>query len=101
MSEMLEEKSRGPAPAQPRPRRVIARRLAVSFGLVSVVTVAMYGMLLSLVGQVSGLVLTSTQLVRSFPLNRSTHSCADASAGARAISSSAMSLINFSVVTSV
>jgi signal transduction histidine kinase len=36
---------------------VIARRLAVSFGLVSVVTVAMCGMLLSLIGEVSGLVL--------------------------------------------
>ncbi len=54
---MLEGKNREPAAARPRPRRVIARRLAVSFGLVAVVTVAMYGMLLSLVGQVSGLVL--------------------------------------------
>jgi signal transduction histidine kinase len=57
MSEMLEGENREPAAARPRPRRVIAGRLAVSFGLVSVVTVAMYGMLLSLVGQVSGLVL--------------------------------------------
>jgi signal transduction histidine kinase len=36
---------------------VIARRLALSFGLVSLVTVAMYGVLLSLIGEVSELVL--------------------------------------------
>jgi len=46
-----------PAAARPRPRRLIARRLALSFGLVSLVTVAMYGVLLSLIGEVSGLVL--------------------------------------------
>ena len=57
MSERLGGQNRQAPAARPRPRRVIAGRLAVSFGLVSVVTVAMYGMLLSLVGQVSGLVM--------------------------------------------
>jgi two-component system NtrC family sensor kinase len=47
---------REPTAARPKSRRVIARRLAVSFGLVSIVTVAMYGMLLILIGEVSGLV---------------------------------------------
>ena len=42
--------------AQPRPKRVIARRLAVSFALVSIVAVAMCGMLIAIIGQVSGLV---------------------------------------------
>jgi signal transduction histidine kinase len=46
----------GTPAAIPKPRRAIGRRLALSFGLVSVVTVAMYGMLLSLIGEVSGLV---------------------------------------------
>ncbi|NNE19369.1 MAG: HAMP domain-containing histidine kinase [Myxococcales bacterium] len=40
----------------PRPKRVIARRLAVSFALVSVVAVAMCGMLIALIGEVAGLV---------------------------------------------
>ncbi|MBW2274305.1 MAG: HAMP domain-containing protein [Deltaproteobacteria bacterium] len=40
----------------PRTRRVIARRLAVGFGLVSVVSVTMCALLLSLIGEVSGLV---------------------------------------------
>ncbi|MBT8453623.1 MAG: HAMP domain-containing protein [Deltaproteobacteria bacterium] len=42
--------------AEARPKRVIARRLAISFALVSVVAVAMCGMLIALIGQVSGLV---------------------------------------------
>ena len=42
--------------APPKPKRVIARRLAVSFALVSIVAVAMCGMLIALIGQVSGLV---------------------------------------------
>jgi signal transduction histidine kinase len=54
---MQRDEEREPAAARPRPRRVIARRLALSFGLVSVVTVAMYGVLLALIGEVSGLVL--------------------------------------------
>jgi signal transduction histidine kinase len=45
-----------PPAAVPRPRRAIGRRLALSFGLVSVVAVAMYALLLSLIGEVSGLV---------------------------------------------
>jgi len=45
-----------PGAVRPRPRRVIAWRLALSFGLVSAVTVAMCGVLLSLIGEVSGLV---------------------------------------------
>jgi hypothetical protein len=49
--------NREPAAAVPKPRRVIARRLAVSFGLVSIVTVAMCAMLLSLIGEISELVL--------------------------------------------
>jgi signal transduction histidine kinase len=54
---MKRGEEREPAAARPRPRRLIARRLALSFGLVSVVTVAMYGVLLSLIGEVSRLVL--------------------------------------------
>jgi two-component system NtrC family sensor kinase len=46
---------------KPRTRPVIARRLALSFGLVSLVTVAMYAVLLSLIGEVSGLVLEMRQ----------------------------------------
>ncbi|NNL49051.1 MAG: HAMP domain-containing protein [Acidimicrobiia bacterium] len=42
--------------AQHRPKRVIARRLAVSFALVSIVAVAMCGMLIALIGEVAGLV---------------------------------------------
>ncbi len=42
--------------AEPRPKRVIARRLAVSFALVSIVAVAMCGMLIALIGEVAGLV---------------------------------------------
>ncbi len=38
------------------PKRVIARRLAVSFALVSVVAVAMCGMLMATIGEVAGLV---------------------------------------------
>lgn len=57
MPKMRGGENRKPAAAAPRPRRVIARRLAVGFGLISVVTVAMYGMLLVLIGEVSGLVL--------------------------------------------
>ncbi len=38
------------------PKRVIARRLAVSFALVSVVAVAMCGMLIATIGEVAGLV---------------------------------------------
>ena len=38
---MRRGEDRDPVAARPRPRRVIARRLALSFGLVSVVTVAM------------------------------------------------------------
>ena len=49
-------KNTGPPPAVPKPRRAIGRRLALSFGLVSVVAVAMYALLLSLIGEVSGLV---------------------------------------------
>jgi len=45
-----------PPTAVPKSRRAIGRRLALSFGLVSVVAVAMYAMLLSLIGEVSGLV---------------------------------------------
>jgi len=41
---------------QTKPKRVIARRLAISFALVSIVSVAMCGMLIALIGQVSGLV---------------------------------------------
>jgi len=41
---------------RPRPRRSIGRRLALGFALVSVVTVAMCAVLLSLIGEVSGLV---------------------------------------------
>lgn len=44
------------ASPQTRPKRVIARRLAVGFALVSVVAVAMCGMLIALIGQVAGLV---------------------------------------------
>jgi signal transduction histidine kinase len=36
------------------PKRVIARRLAVSFGLVSIVAVAMFGMLIAIIGDVAG-----------------------------------------------
>jgi signal transduction histidine kinase len=57
MPTIQEGQNREAAAAVPKPRRVIVRRLAVSFGLVSVVTVAMCGMLLSLIGEVSGLVL--------------------------------------------
>ena len=39
-----------------RPKRVIARRLAISFALVSVVAVAMCGMLIAIIGEVAGLV---------------------------------------------
>jgi two-component system NtrC family sensor kinase len=42
--------------APPKPKRVIARRLAVSFALVSIVAVAMCGMLIAIIGQVAGLV---------------------------------------------
>ena len=42
--------------AQSRPERVIARRLAVSFALVSIVAVAMCGMLIATIGEVAGLV---------------------------------------------
>jgi two-component system NtrC family sensor kinase len=45
-----------PPAALPGPPRAIRRRLALSFGLVSIVAVAMYAMLLSLIGEVSGLV---------------------------------------------
>ncbi|MCZ6806171.1 MAG: hypothetical protein O7F08_04405, partial [Deltaproteobacteria bacterium] len=38
------------------PKRVIARRLAVSFALVSVVAVAMCGMLIAIIADVAGLV---------------------------------------------
>ena len=47
--------SRGDDRAPP-PRRVIARRLAVSFALVSIVAVAMCGMLIAIIGEVAGLV---------------------------------------------
>ncbi len=57
MSEMQGGEHREPTAARPRPRRVIRRRLALSFGVVSVVAVAMYAMLLSLIGEVSELVL--------------------------------------------
>jgi len=40
----------------PKPKRVIARRLAVSFALVSIVAVAMCGMLIAIIGHVAGLV---------------------------------------------
>ncbi|TFH31669.1 MAG: HAMP domain-containing protein, partial [Myxococcales bacterium] len=46
----------GESPARSRPKRVIARRLAVSFALVSAVTVAMCGMLIATIGEVAGLV---------------------------------------------
>jgi signal transduction histidine kinase len=39
-----------------KPKRVIARRLAISFALVSVVAVVMCGMLIAIIGQVAGLV---------------------------------------------
>lgn len=42
-----------PQPAEPR---VIGRRLAISFALVSMVAIAMCGMLIALIGQVAGLV---------------------------------------------
>ncbi len=42
--------------AQRKPPRVIARRMAVGYGLVSIVAVAMCGILLSLISDVSGLV---------------------------------------------
>lgn len=45
------------APAAPKTRRVIARRLAVGFGSVSLVAIAMCALLLSLINQVSGLVM--------------------------------------------
>ncbi|MGB5192678.1 MAG: HAMP domain-containing protein [Polyangiales bacterium] len=38
------------------PKRVIARRLALSFALVSIVSVAMCGMLIAIIGEVAGLV---------------------------------------------
>jgi signal transduction histidine kinase len=38
------------------PKRVIARRLAASFGSVSIVAVAMFGMLIVIIGDVAGLV---------------------------------------------
>lgn len=44
------------AEAPPEPKRVIARRLAISFALVSVVAVAMCGMLIAIIGEVAGLV---------------------------------------------
>lgn len=44
------------ASAPTEPRRVIARRLALSFALVSVVAVAMCGMLITTIGEVAGLV---------------------------------------------
>ena len=40
----------------PEPKRVIARRLALSFALVSIVAVAMCGMLIAVIGEVAGLV---------------------------------------------
>lgn len=40
----------------PEPKRVIARRLALSFALVSIVAVAMCGMLIAIIGEVAGLV---------------------------------------------
>lgn len=43
-------------PTKARPKRVIARRLALSFALVSIVAVAMCGMLIALIGEVAGLV---------------------------------------------
>jgi len=43
-------------PAPKGPKRVIARRLALSFALVSIVTVAMCGMLIATIGEVAGLV---------------------------------------------
>lgn len=42
--------------AHAKPKRVIARRFATGFALVSVVAVAMCGMLIALIGQVAGLV---------------------------------------------
>ncbi len=42
--------------APPEPKRVIARRLALSFASVSIVSVAMCGMLIAIIGQVAGLV---------------------------------------------
>jgi len=45
-----------PKAAFPATRRVVARRLSVGFGLVSVVTVTMCVLLLSVLGEVSGLV---------------------------------------------
>ena len=38
------------------PKRVIARRLALSFASVSIVAVAMCGMLIAVIGEVAGLV---------------------------------------------
>ncbi len=45
------------SPAFPGSRRVIARRLAVGFGLISIVAIAMCAILLSVIGEVSQLVL--------------------------------------------
>jgi len=41
---------------RPEPKRVIARRLALSFALVSIVSVVMCGTLIAIIGQVAGLV---------------------------------------------
>jgi len=57
MPEIQRGGDREPAAARAGSRRAIARRLALSFGLVSIVAVAMVAMLLSLIGQISGLVL--------------------------------------------
>jgi signal transduction histidine kinase len=44
------------AQTPPGPKRVIARRLALSFALVSIVSVVMCGMLIAIIGEVAGLV---------------------------------------------
>jgi two-component system NtrC family sensor kinase len=53
---MQSSKGLEPEMPAPRKRRVIARRLAVGFGLVSFVTVAICALLLSVIGEVAGLV---------------------------------------------